>query len=828
MALAAQESKAFFTIVSNNYFHYAKTLFDSIRAIPEYANIDFYTAIVDKNNVNVNDYKDMQFIRLNELNIEDLDIFLFRYNILEANTAVKPFVFEKLLEKYQEVVYFDPDIFVYKPLTLDNIDKKSLIGILTPHITEPIQNDGSEPCEQTYMKYGLYNLGFITLFQNYKTAKFLEWWKDRLSNKCYNDANAGLFTDQKWIDLAFVLFKDFHICYDKSWNIAYWNITEREKALENPTFIHYSGFSSKKLSIHQTRFDKVPDCIKSFVDNYSLVLNQNNNLNYNNIKYHFNYFKDGSQIHQWQRDFYRTCQIKYENPFNHSNLFIPENIIKHSNINNLGFYHNEIPILGKYKWMQKAGYVKLPSGGKVRVVGYFDGYQKPHNILSFIVNDKLINTTAIVPGEFDISFNIPNISNQILKILSHSSFIPKQEKMGEDTRELSVKIQSISIEEESDTHIKSKYIINFSDYKEIESKNNGKGINVFGYGHSESGIGQIMRGFDTLDLPINNVILHDLLKPNKDKDITNDGYNDNNSYNLFIINGDEDYLTKFPYNYFCSKYNIGYWNWELENIPESWLKNQRVLQEVWCSSSFIQKSLSKRLKLPCVVVPPVVEFNAVKISKQTLGLPDKFIFLNIFDSKSVINRKNPIDLINTFNYVFKDNKNVCLIIKTDASFEGLKEYEETDKIIIIRENWTKDKIHSLQYNANCFVSLHRSEGFGLNIAESMYLGIPVITTDYSGNTDFCKRNNSLLVDYTLVPVGEGSSPYSPNDFWAQPDLDHAGWLMREIFEHANSNYLGNPKLAYIGKNGKETIKSLYSKSSVLKTVNDRLFYIDAK
>ena len=83
---------------------------------------------------------------------------------------------------------------------------------------------------------------------------------------------------------------------------------------------------------------------------------------------------------------------------------------------------------------------------------------------------------------------------------------------------------------------------------------------------------------------------------------------------------------------------------------------------------------------------------------------------------------------------------------------------------------------------DCYVSLHRSEGFGLAPAEAMYLGKPVIATKYSGNLDYMTDTNSYLVDYEMQPIGEGNFPYPPDGAWAEPDREHAARLMREVFD----------------------------------------------
>ena len=94
-------------------------------------------------------------------------------------------------------------------------------------------------------------------------------------------------------------------------------------------------------------------------------------------------------------------------------------------------------------------------------------------------------------------------------------------------------------------------------------------------------------------------------------------------------------------------------------------------------------------------------------------------------------------------------------------------------------------------SADCFVSLHRSEGLGLGMAHAMYLGKPVIATNYSGNLEFMNSDNSLLVDYTMIELKEDSGPYERGTHWAEPNVEYAANLMRWVYEHrAESEALG--------------------------------------
>ena len=121
------------------------------------------------------------------------------------------------------------------------------------------------------------------------------------------------------------------------------------------------------------------------------------------------------------------------------------------------------------------------------------------------------------------------------------------------------------------------------------------------------------------------------------------------------------------------------------------------------------------------------------------------------------------------------------VIRTE--FDRLaKEAKNDARIILIDEAFRSDEIIGLMQSCDCFISLHRSEGIGLGLAQSMLLGKPVIATAYSGNTDFTLEDNSCLVKYDLIPVGENEYPFAKDQVWADPDVDHAAWCMRRLVE----------------------------------------------
>ena len=181
------------------------------------------------------------------------------------------------------------------------------------------------------------------------------------------------------------------------------------------------------------------------------------------------------------------------------------------------------------------------------------------------------------------------------------------------------------------------------------------------------------------------------------------------------------------------------------------------------------------------------------IGRRYFGIPESsFAYLFFFDFTSYIERKNPWGVLQAFERLCLQPKkqDVCLVIKLNGSASRMDEFRKfisgvegckvKERIVIIDKTLTNNEINNLIRCCDCFISLHRSEGFGRGMAEAMYLGKPVIATGYSGNMDFMSAENSCLVDFKLVPVGDGQYPYGRGQVWAEPDIDHAVWYMHKL------------------------------------------------
>ena len=238
-------------------------------------------------------------------------------------------------------------------------------------------------------------------------------------------------------------------------------------------------------------------------------------------------------------------------------------------------------------------------------------------------------------------------------------------------------------------------------------------------------------------------------------------------------------------------YRIGYWYWELDTIPKSWIQQATQVDELWGATKFVTDAMRHRFGLPVFQMMPGLELpNFMPRPRDYFGLSDKkFIFLFVFHMMSIMERKNPLSLIKAFRKAFGNDSRVSLVLKTSfgethpGPMAQMREAVAGTSITIIDEIYSEEETLSLISACDCYVSLHRSEGWGLTMAEAMLLGKPVIATGYSGNMDFMDNSNSLLVDYQIVTLERAYPPYAAGFHWANPSVDHAAQLMRQVYEN---------------------------------------------
>ena len=364
-----------------------------------------------------------------------------------------------------------------------------------------------------------------------------------------------------------------------------------------------------------------------------------------------------------------------------------------------------------------------------------------------------------------------------------------------------------------------------------------KGVNLIGYPNADIGEGEFLRQTATSFLKTGvkfGIYDYNLGVELSQTDLRFAPYvRSDNPYkvNIFHLkpNQVEASIVALGRSFVQDHYNIGYWLWELARFPDAWMGPLKFLDEIWCPSRFIQKAIADRSSRPVLYMPPAIEIGAVKdYGRAYFKLPEsRFLFLFVFDFKSYFTRKNPLACIRAFKEAFPHGgKEVGLIIK---SMDGEKypnelamlkrEVEIDSRVKLINELYSFEKVLGLMKTCDSFISLHRSEGIGLCIAQSMLLGKPVIVTNYSGNTDFTLPDNSCLVDYKLVRVNKGEYPLGENQEWAEPNVSHAASYMRRLVD--DSVYRNE-----IARAGQEYIRTHHNSQTTGKIYSVRVTELD--
>jgi hypothetical protein len=235
---------------------------------------------------------------------------------------------------------------------------------------------------------------------------------------------------------------------------------------------------------------------------------------------------------------------------------------------------------------------------------------------------------------------------------------------------------------------------------------------------------------------------------------------------------------------------VGFWWWEVDRLRGRWLRAFDAVDEVWAGSRYVADLIAPVAPVPVVRMPlPVAEPVAAEATRADLGLPDGFLFGFVFDYASTLGRKNPAGLVAAFARAFPPDAGgeEHLVLKTlggerhaDAHEQLLRAAATHPRIVVRDERLDQGRRNALVAALDCYVSLHRAEGFGLTLAEAMLLGTPVAATDYGGSRDFLTAFNGWPVDYRLTAVGPGQDPYPADAEWAEPDVEHAAAVLREI------------------------------------------------
>ena len=360
------------------------------------------------------------------------------------------------------------------------------------------------------------------------------------------------------------------------------------------------------------------------------------------------------------------------------------------------------------------------------------------------------------------------------------------------------------------------------------------GLNIVGYFYDETGIGQaarsIVQSLQSRGLPIACTVVRSAASRQDDSAGQDLPHGHPYGMNLLHVNADQMDVVReeLGSHFFAGKYNIGFWFWEVSPFPAIWLDHFQYLDEVWVGSRFVQNTLAQVAPVPVVNMGlPIPKPRRSQMGRGDLGLPeDKFLFLFVFDMLSVFERKNPLGLIEAYRRAFGPrSEHTALVIKVIHSehfprdARQLRQAMASVSGLLLEEQMDREELDGLFQACDAYVSLHRSEGFGLTLAEAMYLEKPVIATAYSGNTDFMNPGNSYLVEFQLTDLDRDYGPYPRGSIWADPNLDHAAQQMRQAFEDRDKSCTRTRRAA-------AEIERQYSMAAVATRVAERLAVLE--
>ncbi len=743
------------TIVARNYVPYARVLARSF--LEHHPGGSLTTLIIDDVNCDVDaEAEPFDVFRLKDLDIAEDEVHRMAmiYDRTELATALKPWLLDRLSKDHTEgVLYLDPDIRVFSSLSEVSSLARDHGIVLTPHATAPMPRDGLMTEETSILAAGIYNLGFIGVGPD--QSAFLEFWKERLRRECIVEPNHMRFVDQRWIDFVPGMFSTY-ILQDTTCNVAYWNLDHRNLRWAGShydvdgrplKFFHFSGYTPRAphlLSKHQGERPRIllsdrPDLAK-LCNEYRIALEEAGYWSESDATYGFARMANGVVIDPLLRHLYREELLRSEE----------------LGAAPIGDVFSAEGARAFCAWLNEVDH----SGGvNARLTRYLDA---------------LYRANPDLHGRF-----VDPHGRDFARFMEWAALEVRAGRIHPELADISPRAGGARTPTEAGQHPRALR----------------PGIRVAGYLRAEMGVGQLGRlataVVEATGIPCSTYVYDRTSSRQNHPFVENDS--DEFNVNLICVNADElpGFAAAVGPDFFQGKYTIGLWAWELDTFPAAFSPAFDVVDEVWAISDFVRHAVASATTKPVLSFPLPVIPSALPTTTDldALGLPQAFTFLFCFDLLSIFERKNPLGLVDAFSRAFEDGEGPVLVIKAingemrRGDLERLRSVAATRTDVVILDHYLGyGENAALMNHCDCYVSLHRSEGFGLTMAEAMALGKPVIATAYSGNLEFMDGANSLLVPWRPGTVPAGCDPYPQGSMWAEPEIDAAARLMRSVYD----------------------------------------------
>lgn len=731
------------TIVARNYAAQARVLHESVAEHD--AAIHRVTLVIDGTD------DDRSIPGLGEVLIpsdlpiprRELEHMMLIYSVMELATALKPALLRMLVTRSgRPALYLDPDIQVFSTLS-GIVDDAAAHGIvITPHTLEQLPRDGLRHSEQTIMLAGMYNLGFIAVAPT--AVRFLDWWHERLLTDAVSDPGAGLFTDQRWIDWVPSLFPVV-ISRNPGDNVAYWNLHHRRLRLDDDgwtvndeplRFFHFSGFDPTTPWVVSRHMGDTPRPRSSRDDDLHLILDQYADKLLaaghgaaSAEAYRLDALTNGVPLTPLRRVFFRQLLMRgmltdAPLPFSETEEF-------------LGWLDESdstgVPRLARLVWAIRDDLRHaFPDPARVSASG-FDAWLRADEWYRALA-DGLVQPPGAVPS-------------------------------------------SVSVRADAEL--------------------SAFGWNIIAYADAELGVGEVGRrvahmvraaGVPTRLVSVPRRIL------SRDEHRSAMAIETSLAYENSIICVNADMVAQVTSDLGLMGTRgrrIGLWFWELDEFPEYLPHALDQVHEVWVTSTMTRDALVRHTSKPVrlIRIPITTPRTPTPYTRSQLAMPEGPLLLTNFDYLSIPRRKNPIGVIRAFREAVSPDEGVTLMVKSINAHHAPLAHDEVvhaargrSDIQIVDAYVTQAEMQAMIELADGYISLHRSEGFGLNVADALARRTPVISTAYSGTLEFTSPDTASLVPYTLAPVGPNCHPYPAEALWAEPDHDAAVSAIRALID----------------------------------------------
>jgi hypothetical protein len=318
------------TICARNYFAQALLLHRSFRK--HHPDADFHVVLVDRRDeAFAARYPGVNITWVEDIALPQFAAHALRFDVIELSTNVKPHCLALLLDRYETALYLDPDMVLYDALTPVYEALADGTLVVTPASTTPIL-DGHRPDDIEFLRVGIFNLGFAGVRRCDEARRFLRWWSDRCLSDGFHETQAGVFVDQKWVNLAPCYFEGCRILKDPGVNMAQWNLHERSLSVVDGRYVvngttplrlyHFSSFDPHRPQTIAKRQGRFPEGSRTdlarLLEDYAADLLAAGFDELSRIEYGFDYFPSGDYVSPTLRRLYANKAYDFppdEDPF---------------------------------------------------------------------------------------------------------------------------------------------------------------------------------------------------------------------------------------------------------------------------------------------------------------------------------------------------------------------------------------------------------------------------------------------------------------------------------------------------------------------------------